>query len=270
MDNTSTRAASRKTRVYVFREFLLQTYSHLQPGDIVLDVAGGAGNLSWLLKNVDGIQSVVLDPTRIKTQRMGKSVEYLRNNPDKLRERSVPHLPSYQPLASLVHKLEGKKEFESPSHLRLLVDADLVIAVSEFRRTGNLEGWMSYFARATEKGRETQTLGYSEGEEVAKGDIIDAKSAIEIILKAKLVVGFHPDQATDYIIELAEELVIPCCVVPCCVFPSEFPNRQLSDGSQVRCYSELLIYLKEKSKKLQTAKLDFHFTETAKNVALYC
>jgi len=200
---------------------------------------------------------------------MGKSVEYLRNNPDKLLERSVPHLPSYQPLAALIQKLEGKHNFESPSHLRLLVDADLVLAVSEFRRTANLEGWMSYFARAAEKARESQTLGYPEGEEIVKGDVIDATTAIDLILSAKLVVGFHPDQATDYIIELAEVLVIPYCIVPCCVFPSEFPNRQLSDGRQVRYYSELLIYLQEKARNLQTAKLDFHFTDTAKNIALY-
>lgn len=221
------------------------------------------------MTNVDGIKSVVIDPTRIKTQRIGKSVEYLRNNPDKLRERSVPHLPSYQPLASIIHKLEGKSSFESPTHLRILVDSDLVLAVSEFKRTTDLDDWISYFLRATEKGKDTQTLGYSEGEDVAEGDIVDAKLAIEIILKAKLVVGFHPDQATDFTIELAQELGIPFCIVPCCVFPSEFPGRQLADGRQVRCYSELLIYLKEKAKNLQTAKLGFHFTETAKNIALY-
>ena len=41
---TSTRAKSRKTRVYVFREYLLQKYNdYLKPDDIVLDVAGGKG-----------------------------------------------------------------------------------------------------------------------------------------------------------------------------------------------------------------------------------
>mmetsp|Transcript_13435 Transcript_13435/g.32391 ORF Transcript_13435/g.32391 Transcript_13435/m.32391 type:complete len:169 (-) Transcript_13435:1423-1929(-) len=165
--------------------------------------------------------------------------------------------------------MEGKSSFESPSHLRLLVDEDLVLAVSDFRRTNNIEGWTTYFLRATEKGKEMQTLGYSEGKDVAEGDVVDAKLAIESILKAKLVVGFHCDQATDYVIDLAEELGVPYCLVPCCVFPSEFPNRQLSDGSRVRCYSELLTYLSEKAKNLRTGKLGFHFAETAKNIVLY-
>lgn len=165
--------------------------------------------------------------------------------------------------------MEGKIEFEAPCHLRLLVDADLVLAVSDFRRTKSIEGWTSYFLHGTEKGKETQTLGYSEGKDVAEEDVVDAKLALDFILKAKLVVGFHPDQATDYIIALAEELSVPYCLVPCCVFPSEFPNRRLSDGSHVRCYSELLTYLSENAKNLRRAELCFHFTETAKNIALY-
>ena len=210
-----------------------------------------------------------MDPTRIKTDRIGKSVEYLRNNPDKLKERSIPNLPTYQPLASLVHKMEERNSFEPPSHLRILVDADLVVAVSEFRRTNDVEDWISYFVSATKKGMLSNPLGYSEGMEAADGDIIDAKLALDTILKAKLIVGFHPDQATDYIIELARVLGVPYCLVPCCVFPSDFPNRRLADGNPVRTYSQLLSYLKAKAERIQTAKLGFHFTETAKNIALY-
>eukprot|EP00980_Cylindrotheca_fusiformis_P003148 scaffold721_cov131-Cylindrotheca_fusiformis.AAC.38 len=264
----SNRAASRKSRVYVFREFLLEKYPTLIEGSIVLDVAGGAGTLSWLLKNVDGIESVVLDPRKTNTQRLPKSVEYLRANPDQALERSVRNRPTYQPLAELVNKIKADT-FCSPSHLRILVDADLVAAVGGFRKSGDLNGWIQFFSAARERGKHAETLGYSEGLERSRGDIADATEALQIILKAKLIIGFHPDQATDPAIDLAEELGIPFCIVPCCVFPSEFPNRLLADGSQVRSYTQLIEFLKLKTQKIQTEKLAFHFAETAKNIALY-
>ena len=89
------------------------------------------------------------------------------------------------------------------------------------------------------------------------------------MFRTKLVVGFHPDQATDYCIELAQILDVPFCIVPCCVFPSEFPNRILENGERVRTYQQLIEYLKMKSPDVKSAHLDFHFTETAKNIVLY-
>ena len=92
--------------------------------------------------------------------------------------------------------------------------------------------------------------------------------------RIKLVVGFHPDQATEPCIDLAMVLGVPFCVVPCCVFPSEFPDRRLrlspsvmqqqqrSDGDDrngndddyeqeeqlvlVRNYNQFLDYLRQK------------------------
>ena len=107
--------------------------------------------------------------------------------------------------------------------------------------------------------------------------------------------------------DLAILLNIPFCVVPCCVFPSEFPQRKiraslegifavkgasqeassakvgdLNDGREVgdsdegviervRTYSQFMAYLKAKYQpnNVQTATLQFHFTETAKNIVLY-
>lgn len=68
----STRASSRKNRVDVFRDFLWKTYGTLtgtgcntcllRKGAVILDVAGGKGDLSWLLMNADDVTSVVVDP----------------------------------------------------------------------------------------------------------------------------------------------------------------------------------------------------------------
>ena len=108
-------------------------------------------------------------------------------------------------------------------------------------------------------------------------DIYNAKDAIQTILATRLVVGFHPDQATDPAIDLAKELNVNYCIVPCCVFPREFPNRLIKpkydegdafDPRVVRSYNELIQFLQEKYTP-HTAKLGFHFAESAKNLCLY-
>lgn len=59
-------AVPQRERVFAFRDFVLRrfgpqifTESARLP---VLDVAGGKGDLSWLLKNADGLDAVVVDP----------------------------------------------------------------------------------------------------------------------------------------------------------------------------------------------------------------
>jgi hypothetical protein len=267
----STRASSRKTRVYIFREFLWDVYGdYLSKGDIVLDAAGGKGDLSWLLRNVDDVDSVVVDP-RVTKNHIVKSVRFLREHPAEATLRAIPDRPTYQPLAALMPKLEGKENYPSSRHLRILVDKDLVSAIRSFRR-GEANGmgkWTLFWNEALKKGRDAQPLGYREDETCTEETIADAKDALGTIISAKLIVGFHPDQATDASIDLAMELGIPFCVVPCCVFPATFPDRKLADGAGVRCYTQLIEYLKAKNSSIQTAALNFHFTETAKNVALY-
>ena len=277
--STSTRAASRKNRVYVFRQFLLDTYKEylLRDDDhagsvgrtVVLDCAGGKGDLSWLLRNIDSIDSVVVDPRLIKNRHIVKSVKYLRDNPLEAQKRAIPNQLTYQPLATLMPKLQDKEPFQSPRHLRLLVNKELVTAVRSYRKEQNSKAWLRFWEEASNKAKEAQPLGYKEEETTDSTSILDAIQALETILITKLVVGFHPDQATDPCMDLAQELGVPFCVVPCCVFPSEFPHRRLLGGNRVRDYKGLLEYLQSKHPAVQTARLPFHFTETAKNIVLY-
>ena len=277
---SSTRASSRKTRVYVFRQWILEKYSSiLETGDVILDCAGGKGDLSFLLTNADGYRSVVLDPRITKNRHIVKSIQYLRGNPEEARERAVPGLPTYQPLAALLPKFEGRElsDMQAPQHMRILVDKDLVEAVRKYKRDGigSDEGdkyWENYWVQAQAKGKEATPLGYKEEEEEEGarcptdpkkrkcGQIRVARDAIETILTAKLVVGFHPDQATDYAIEMAEALSVPFAVVPCCVFPSEFPHRRLADGSKVKYYTDLIKYLQEQHAEGVIERLSFHFS----------
>jgi hypothetical protein len=268
----SCRATSRKNRVYILRDFLESAYGdYLVPGDVVLDIAGGKGDLSWLLRNIHGVDSVVVDPRVTRHEHILRSVEYLRRYPKEALERAVSGLPSHQPLAALMPRCQHISDFQIPQHLRILVDDDLVYAIRNVR--GNEDScpivWEEYWAAATRKALETNTQGYREARRRTKQQIVDADEALQIILQTRLVVGFHPDQATDACFDLAIELQVPFCIVPCCVFPSEFAGRFQYDGSPVRRYHDLIQYHMERMPWLRRAQLAFHETQTARSLVLY-
>jgi hypothetical protein len=287
----SLRLYSKKHRVYVLREFILQTYgaAYLKPGVVILDVAGGKGDLSWLLYNVDDLHSVVVDPRRT-INHIDKSVAFLRAHPEECRRRAVPGIATYQPIAALMPQLQAKDYvLKTPPHLRLFVDKELVETVKKvlacIEQCGRCEciEWDEYWTRAsirvagfiTPTGKNDFSIDAGEPTE---STIADSTEALDWILRARLIVGFHPDQATDYCFQLAELLHIPVCVVPCCVFPSEFPHRRLESDTDdndvasfrsVEKYNDLIDYLVQEHPTVRTATLDFPGTTTARRIVLY-
>ena len=267
----SIRAFSRKNRVYAFRDFLLQTYgTYLAKGSVVLDVAGGKGDLSWLLTNVDELDSVVADPRLTKHEHFVKAIHYLRANPDEAALRAIPNQATHQPLAALLPELKGKECFRSPRHARILVDTHLVDAVRHFLATRDDKAWTEFWINASKRAFHVQEpLGYQKDDATTERQIVDAIQARDLILSLRLIMGFHPDQATEACIDLAILLDIPFCVCPCCVFPSEFPSRKTREGDRVRSYDQFIPYLQNKHKSIRTGTLDFHETKTARNIVLY-
>jgi hypothetical protein len=65
-----------------------------------------------------------------------------------------------------------------------------------------------------------------------------------------LVIGLHPDEATEPIVDYALEAGLPFAVMPCCVFPRLFPERRLDNGGgklvPVQGYAQLVQYLMQK------------------------
>ena len=45
-----------------------------------------------------------------------------------------------------------------------------------------------------------------------------------------VIIGMHPDQATESIVDMALKYRKPFAVVPCCVFSHENPHRRLKDN----------------------------------------
>ena len=83
--------------------------------------------------------------------------------------------------------------------------------------------------------------------------------------EATLIVGMHPDQAVDAIVDAALHLGVPFFVVPCCVYAQDFPHRRGPGGGPVTTHAELLDYLQAKAPDIRRAHLPF----AGQNVCLY-
>ncbi|KAL7491314.1 hypothetical protein ACHAWT_002008 [Skeletonema menzelii] len=294
----STRALSRRNRVYVYREFLLSTFplskSSSDGAYNILDVAGGRGDLSWILNNIDGMNSIIADPRIPNHKSLIKSTEFLIAHPGEAAVRAVEGVPTHQPLAKLLPRLMERKTkncvgqydyLSSPFHLRIHVDDNLVKTVKSVLRSNEhhlqMEIWDEYWRKETCRiesnkvvyggtSSTDQSHPQQEGNEgqQRKEQITDSRSAYDTIRSLDYIAGFHPDQATEAAIDLAIFLKIPWAVVPCCVFPKEFPNRQIN-GSRVKNHSQLIEYLCMKHEKIRKGTLSFVETATAKNIVLY-
>lgn len=95
--------------------------------------------------------------------------------------------------------------------------------------------------------------------------IEDAERAWQTLLGCSAVVAMHPDQATEFAVDLALALDVPFAVVPCCVYASDFPRRRLPDGRRVTSYDDFLDYLAAKDPAIQIATLPFE----GKNKVVY-
>ncbi|TDH68945.1 hypothetical protein CCR75_000967 [Bremia lactucae] len=86
-----------------------------------------------------------------------------------------------------------------------------------------------------------------------------------LVEHASLLLGMHPDEATDSIFDVAITFQKPFAVVPCCVFGQNFPNRRLADGSKVLSYENLIEYLISKHPDIEKAYLPMD----GKNLVLF-
>lgn len=73
--------------------------------------------------------------------------------------------------------------------------------------------------------------------------------------KIGLIVGLHPDQATERIVRFGLKHQKSFAVLPCCVFPKMFPDRFNPDGTPVRHYEEFCDWLQSLDTGIQRATL---------------
>ncbi|KAF9158560.1 hypothetical protein DFQ26_007474 [Actinomortierella ambigua] len=71
----------------------------------------------------------------------------------------------------------------------------------------------------------------------------------DLLKGASIILGMHPDQATEPIVDMALKHGKPFAVVPCCVFAVDNPHRRLLDGRSVNTTVEFVEYLVQKTRR---------------------
>ncbi|KAL3945294.1 MAG: hypothetical protein SGBAC_000642 [Bacillariaceae sp.] len=79
----------------------------------------------------------------------------------------------------------------------------------------------------------------------------------KLVHDASMLVGIHPDEPTEDILDLALKFDKPVAIVPCCVFPGLFPSRTLPSGEGVQTHEQFLEYLLAKDDRLRIETLPF-------------
>ena len=211
-NENSTRASSKKHRVYVLRDFLHNTYSSIlvPNSSTILDVAGGRGDLSWILQNIDGCNSIIADPRIPNHRRLVKSVNFLLSHPEEAKIRAVEGLPTSQPLAKLLPRLLENQgvlngicdNIPSPKYLRMHIDNTLVETLKKVLAGNEFEVWDKYWEEERSRIGSFNNAYYggtaprmaTQIDDTANNNtqISNSRLALEVFQSLDLVVGFHP------------------------------------------------------------------------------
>ncbi|KAI9913968.1 hypothetical protein PsorP6_005532 [Peronosclerospora sorghi] len=79
----------------------------------------------------------------------------------------------------------------------------------------------------------------------------------ELFAKCSVLVGMHPDEATESIVDAVLTLRKPFAIVPCFVMSRLFTDRRCWDGTPVVKYETFIKYLREKHSSVQSHFLPF-------------
>eukprot|EP01118_Nematostelium_gracile_P016129 TRINITY_DN6611_c0_g1_i1.p1 TRINITY_DN6611_c0_g1~~TRINITY_DN6611_c0_g1_i1.p1 ORF type:complete len:341 (-),score=75.38 TRINITY_DN6611_c0_g1_i1:42-1064(-) len=88
-------------------------------------------------------------------------------------------------------------------------------------------------------------------------DFLADENNRKLVENSSILIGMHPDQATEAIMDAALQFKKPFAIVPCCVFNRLFPERRSKDGKQVVLYSEFVQYLQDKEEGINVDFLVF-------------
>ncbi|KAF9432031.1 hypothetical protein BGZ76_011395, partial [Entomortierella beljakovae] len=201
-----------RERALYFAHWLINTFTrdYLNSEHGVLDIAGGRGDLSWELQTRQGIKSTIVEP------RPGKGMrKWQRRWLETFKEKNSQGPPFHSEELKAVVPTATNISIENSED----ADADDDEPVNEADLT-DLKGFipqvLTYPLQSTEPARIQ--------------DMLDDKFLSkhhELIDGASILVGLHPDQATEPIVRTALKLGKPFAVIPCCVFGRDNPHRRL-------------------------------------------
>ena len=233
----------------------------------IADIAGGGGTLSWELHVRHGCNTTLIDPAFVSLS--PKQLGTWRN----LRKRAAksgekrPAWTAWRRAERWVEVAAQEDESRKNAHIkRVLVNTDAVHSQGTADVSGRSVGVSQGSVRCDKGGAlavstdsktdsNTSVAAFRHFPELFWGDLDSATG--KLLQKCDVLLGMHPDQATETIVDTALRLKKPFAIVPCCVFPETFPDRKLKNGKQVRTYVQFLEYLREKDPGIETAYLPF-------------
>ncbi|KAG0300999.1 hypothetical protein BGZ98_008708 [Dissophora globulifera] len=204
-----------RERALYFAHWLIETFSRdfLNAGAGVLDIAGGRGDLSWELQTRQGIQSTIVEPRPGKGMRKWQRKwlqKFMDDNSDKRKSKDVPSITAIAIETVVVDdnavgdKIEDLEEQEPD-------DGKELPGLKEFIPTT-----LTYPLQTTTPARIQAMLDHQF-----------LSTYQDLVSRASIVIGLHPDQATEPIVRAALEAGKPFAVIPCCVFGRDNPHRRL-------------------------------------------
>ncbi|KAF9080917.1 hypothetical protein BGX23_001513 [Mortierella sp. AD031] len=227
-------------RAFIFCRWLVDTFGqeYLNSGSGVLDIAGGKGEISLFLKHMFGVQSTVVEP------KVRQDKSYQRRNLMDVIQRQLDieaggdgdiHRRGFS-VQSIFGSLESQEQSGTDSRDR---QDDQVDSVKERRRIKKLQEAQFVVPRLC--------------------TLLDDQFAVDhrdVFERASILIGMHPDQATEPIVTMALKHNKPFAVVPCCVFAHENPDRRLQDGGGVNTTLDFIQYLTEKDPRTRMSAGD--------------
>ena len=218
----------------------------------VADIAGGGGTLSFELHVRHGCECVLVDPAFVAlSPRQLGTWRNLRKRAARSGERGGAWR-AWRRAERWVQVAARERRARRDAHVRrVLVNTDAA------RRDPDASSEDASSEDASSEDASSEDASVARFEHFASEFWGDLDGELGAAIRAcDVLVGMHPDQATEPIVDAALRLNKPFAVVPCCVFPDAFPERAL-DGAPVRSYAQFLDYLRAKDPGIETAYLPF-------------
>ena len=240
--------------------WLLETFGRqfLCSGAGILDVAGGAGGVAFELSFRHGIPCTVVDPRQMKLNSKQRRALTSRANSQAILSSAAPppNSPAWmmmqqqgqQPDAAATAAWRsggssaagGADGTDNDSIVAADISAEACAPCDDEANAGICAVPISYATAWQAEGLTTPPPKQICG--LFDNDFAEGPHA-ELWRSCSVVVGMHPDQATEPIVRLALRAGKPFAVVPCCVFYKSHPNRRLADGTSVQTHEQFCDYL---------------------------
>lgn len=218
------RGAKDDSRFSKFATFLLETFGGYEAlsEHPVLDIAGGAGGLSFELSVRHSLPCIVVDTQPLRFNgKQRRHVQFRQACVEKLRDHN-----GKSPLAlNLLRRFQVANDLETLqlTQIRTLVQASQMLD-------------------------QHQVEGFDTSQQKLRSILYNKECSV--------LCGLHPDQATDEIIDIGLAMHIPWAVVPCCVFPNLFRSRMV-EGRAARSYEDYCAYIRSRRNDIREVELPF-------------